>query len=518
METKFFYPGSGLFGRWGALVPLFLGLIFGSCDILRDSPFEVESWSPGGGYHPAAEKIAVSVLFSHEPDRPMAERAFSLTEDGGPLGGSFRWEGRRLDFIPALPLKKDRDYAIAIATDARDRRGLSLERQFEASFSTRAGTERPRLISTDPGSGEPLEGRRDLEIRFSQPVTVNSCVDAVSWSPPVNGVWSLADGGKTAIFSPQEPWKPLTRYRVSVSTAFTGANGLALEKEFSCRFGASPDKEPPVLSRAWGIRDDGTGIELFPEDFENPAAENALWEADMRLRLDFSEPVDLAALQSRLSVEPQGTLVLETEPGFAAQALFAFAEKPVYGGRFLIRLQGGVPDEAGNGSVEARVFRVFTGGEGSKPPVLAGIRLPLAPGETGMADQSPLALLPDQNFAVLPIGNGSSHFPYERPVPLWVELYFDTAPGAKVDLFSLMNLFSLEAGNNALSFHPKSVQAENFTWTDPQPGWESFQRVEIRGNLTNTVKSGMASFRIRPGLLDSRGNRNGEEFRLVLLK
>ena len=80
---------------------LFLAI---SCDILRSSPFEVTEWTPGGGYHANPAGIAVSVTFSHDPDRASAEKNFSLYCGNEQVKGSYQWEGRKMIFMPFVPL------------------------------------------------------------------------------------------------------------------------------------------------------------------------------------------------------------------------------------------------------------------------------------------------------------------------------------------------------------------------------------------------------------------------------
>jgi len=81
-----------------------------------------------------------------------------------------------------------------------------------------------------------------------------------------------------------------------------------------------------------------------------------------------------------------------------------------------------------------------------------------------------------------------------------------------------MDLFRVEVTNQALLFSPRSIVTEGFTLADPREGWENLRRFEIRGFLTNTVHSGVVTFRIPPGLRDKLGNRSTVDFRVSLLK
>jgi hypothetical protein len=201
---------------------------------------------------------------------------------------------------------------------------------------------------------------------------------------------------------------------------------------------------------------------------------------------------------------------METPPGYAASVLFALTEKPVWGSRFLFRLSPGVRDEEENESGGTSLFRVRADGPYSKPPLLVGIRLPMDP---GAADELIRRYSPADAFEALPLIGGSG-----AGTNAWIELYFDTAPGAAVDLFSLMDLFRLEATNGALSFSPQDIRSSDFSCPLPLPEWAAYFRVEIQGLLINGISSGMVSFYIGAGLLDTLGNRNTGIFRLPLYK
>jgi hypothetical protein len=209
---------------------------------------------------------------------------------------------------------------------------------------------------------------------------------------------------------------------------------------------------------------------------------------------------------------------METAPGLSGSVVFRFTEKPLWGNPFLFRLRSGVKDEAGNESSAEYVYRLRASGPLSKPPVLVGIRLPKAPGKTGMAAQEPLSFAPEDLFADLPIIHEEGCYPYEQEIPVWLELYFDTAPDTGINLYSLMEHFRVEATAAALDFSPRSVSDSDFTWGEKHPEWEQYERVEIRGFLTNTVNSGVVSFRISSGLEDARGNSSSNAYSVSLLK
>jgi hypothetical protein len=487
-----------------------------ACDILRDSPFEVSHWSPGGGYH-EAPAFSVSAIFSHSPDMASVERYFALTADGNRVWGSFRWEGNKVVFLPAAPLEANRDYVLSIGEEAHDSRGLSMDRKFEGTFTTRPAAPRPGITAVDPPAGGILTGlRAPLRLFFSSPVPLSSLQDYVSLSPSTGGSWSIEDGGGTGVFVPLEQWMPNQRYDLKVSASLTGPTGLSMGREFFSTFTTGPSGEKPRLLAAFRL--DGDDEEPLAEEQAGAFTENSGWEKDSRLRLVFSGPVDLVSLGDRLGTEGGPSLVLETGSRFSAGPVFHFNEPPVWKSRFLIRLKAGVLDEAGKESAGEYLFRVHADGKHSMPPRLRGIRLPMAPGRNPPEAQEPRDYSVDDLFSGLPMEPTGDRFPFSVEVPLWIELYFDTAEGAEVDPFSVMALFRVETTNNVLSFSPRSIKTENFTLAEPKAGWESCDRVEIGGFLTNTVNSGVVSFIIGEGLGDSLGNRSGDLFRISLSK
>ena len=500
------------------LFPLcFLFLVF-SCDLLRNSPYEVEAWTPGEGFHNDPGRVKISLLLSHGSDKVRTEQAFSFSEDRRTMKGNFSWEGSRLIFIPASPLEADRDYFITLGTGAQDTKGISLENKFEASFTTRPPGGRPRIIGTEPKHGEIVSGSRgEFRLLFSEPVRLNSCMDYISFSPSTPGSWRLEDENRTACFIPREPWQTGSLYRVRVESDFIGVSGFTLGAEYLSEFSTGEDREKPVLLRVFALLPEGKEEEIpFERPGFFPVVIYSAWESFSRLCLVFSEPVDLSGIRNLLIVEPNAALAMESSPELSDTAVFRFAEYPAWGSSFLFRLSPGVKDLAGNESAEEYNFRIACAGLNSKPPALVGIRLPMAPGND--ENQGELSFTPGDLLADLPIAGGEGHYPFAEQIPSWIELYFEAAPDTEIDTFSVMDLFRVESTNQALVFSPRSIRTENFTLSSPGEGWENLRRLEIRGVLTNTVHSGLVTFRIPPGLRDKRGNRSAVDFRISLLK
>ena len=489
-----------------------------SCDILRTSPFEVVSWTPGEGYFTEIDDIVISFSFSHDPDKSSVEKVLSVTADGNTVNGELIWDGNTVLFKTFTPLEANREYAVTILSDVYDTKGLSMDDNFEAVFYTRPEGSRPKVISIIPGDDRIIFNQKmPVEITFSEKVNAITCRNLITISPSMIGSWAVDSDGVKAIFTPQENWVMGTLYYVTVPPDFSSEIGITAGKEFKSRFQVGDDKTPPELNAAYAI--DSSGAVIFPLASDiSGGVENPNWESSYSIKLDFSEPVNTDTVKNYLSIVGAGSVEMKSLPGFTDSLIFSFTEKPLYLKRFDIKLAAGIEDKAGNKSTQNYLFRIFTNGVYSKPPELIGMRFPLAPGESNPDNWDPVVYSINDLFADFPIEDGSTKYIFDTAIPTWMELYFDMAQGAALDLFSIMNLFGFSSTNNALSFSFRLVKDSGFSWINPHDEWASYTRIEIQGRLTNRGTSGVVSIALGDGVLDTYGNKSEKDLKLILLK
>jgi len=496
---------------------LLIVAFFASCDILRLSPFEVTSWTPGGGYHSEPEKIAVSLVFSHEPDRASVEKYFSLTGNGSRVRGTFHWEGRKLEFSFLTPPEINTDYVITLSADAHDTKGLSMDEAFNGEFTTRAGETRPTLVSCFPSMYADIsDPSMEVKLEFSIPVPLSALYDYVSFTPSMQGLWRLEDGGRLAVFTPAEPWAQNSRYEIRFSTSLTDNKGMNIGSDFFSIFTTGVDREAPYLLCARRITKNGEVFQLEADRGYSGAGEfpveNSGWEKDDRLSLVFSKPVDSVSVKNYLNADDAPALVMETSPGYRTEFIFRFDGIPAFGNRFTFRIKSGVKDSNGNETKNEYIYKIFADGKFSKPPELVGFRMPMTPGSGGN-----LACL-ETDSLLEPVPISEENYPSGVRVQTWFDLYFSAAEGADIDLFSLMELFRIETSNNVFSFSPNQIKTSGFMVSEPQAGWENFLRIEIAGYLTNTTNYGLVYFQIAAGLKDSLGNKNENSQKIIFIK
>jgi len=501
------------------LIIIFNICYFNSCDILRTSSFEVISWTPGEGYHAEPENITVSINFSHEPHASSVERSFSLTGNGNRIKGNFHWEKNKLTFFPLTPLEKNADYSLNLSADARNTEGLSMDDAFNRDFTTRAGFDHPVIISCYPSmNAEVNEPRIPILLEFSLPVPLNTLYENISFTPSMQGYWLLGNDSKLAIFTPLEPWIQNNRYEIIISSLLTDTNGMNIRNDFKSVFTTGTDNEPPYLVYANRVTKNNDYIQLTPDKGFSSAAElpveNINWEKEDKILLVFSKPVDNLSVKNYISAENCPNLVLESFPGYETEVLFKFENIPVYESRFTLRIKPGISDKARNATKEEYIFKIFFNGKYSKPPELAGIRIPMAPQNEN--DCEPVFIGADSLFQIIPISD--ANYPSSKIIGTWIEVYFAAAEGASIDIFSLMEHFRIDSSNNVITFSPGQIKTNNYTISEPHPGTDKLQRIEIAGNLMNTTNYGIINFQISSGLKDNLGNRNEKTFNIPFIK
>jgi len=498
---------------------LLITSLFLSCDILRLSKFEVVSWTPGDGYYSWPEKIVISLEFSREPDTAVVERNFSLTGNQNRIKGNFLWDGKKMTFIPLTLLEKNTDYALSLSADACDVKGLSMDEAFNREFTTRPENNRPVLLFCYPQMyAEIGDPRTEIRLYFSIPVPLITLYDNVSFTPSMTGSWRLEEGGRLAIFTPAEPWTQLKQYEIHISTLLTDNNGMNMGNDFTSVFTAGIDHEKPYLLSASRITKEGLVFKLIPDKGYIGAAqspvENHEWEKEDWLSLSFSKPVDSLSVKNYLITENAPGLIMETSPDYNTEFIFRFENIPAYESRFTFKIKSGIKDIAGNESRDEYTYRIFANGKHSKPPMLAGIRMPMSPNSV----TEPEYFFADTDSVFIKIPIKDENYPSGENVKTWIELYFITAEDSSINPFSLMELFRIETSNNVITFSPRQVKCANFSEPHPQPGWENFERLEITGNIVNSINFGLINFIIGAGLKDNFGNKNEKIQRISAVK
>jgi len=330
------------------------------------------------------------------------------------------------------------------------------------------------------------------------------------------GAWHLEEEGLLAVFMPSEPWPQGRRFELRIPAGLSGENGIGMAQDFFSVFTIGINRELPFLISAWRA---GKIQERLVNGLPGAYSINEGWEKDDRICFVFSKAMDNISVRNNITIIDGPNLIMETT-GYKTDFIFRFDNKPLYNSRFIIKINSGIKDIDKRESSNEYYYRIHVNGIYSKPPSLRGIRMPMVPSHSLIEpEESDYELFfsdISSLYNLIPITE--VNYPSGTSVRTWIELYFETALGAVIDIFSLMELFRIETTNNVLTFSALRIKTDNFTIEEPQSGLEDLYRIEISGNLINSTNYGIVNFQIASGLRDSLGNLNDSLQRIALIK
>ena len=506
--------------RWAAATVLaailmaILASVLASCTLLSPRALCITRWSPSSA-QPDPAGLSTWVEFSTAVDATAAEQAFSLTEDGSPMKGSFSWDGNRLSFEPLAPFSAGKDYTMSVADSVEDAQGVSLDREFTFRFSTKSETTRPRILAVSPPAGAAIDDRyAPITITFTEAIDTTSFLRALSISPSVPGSIGWSTGGTTACFTPAAPYLWQTEYAVSVGDAARDVNGNRLAEARTWRFSVGSDRQPPLLVELRNVETGLPGsVVLAPQDPAVPGLTvTAGFECAWGFQLVLSEEVTRESLSASIMLEPGGMLEITPLLDRASTFLLAPGERLAWDTVHTLTIREGLQDAEGNRTAEEAVYHFRTNGPGSRPPRVVKVRFrgtPLAePAE-------PVDYDPSIPFAALPVGAGS--FPVGTSVSSWFDLQVSLAEGAGIDFVSTLEHVTIEETGGCMSMRATALQTTGFD--DPQPEIIA-GAVPLRFHvaIVNAAESGTVSLGFSQGFADSHGNPIPTAWRLPFLK
>ncbi len=485
-----------------------------SCSlILGMQPLEITDWHPHDARIAASAVSSVWVEFSSAADPVKAEQAFSLSENGAPMTGSYAWQGSRLVFMPVRPVSPGNDYEIAVVSTVETRDGNSLAKDFRFAFTTKTEAGRPTVLQpTQPADGSRVaDPLLPIVVRFSEPVDRTSFIAAFSVSPDPGGTVTFDVTGATASFTPLSPWTPGAEYSVVLTDTVKDLSGNRLPETVRWRFTAGAEDVRPTLMAVRPTVDgvpQGTGL-----TFDDPGVaglqENTGFEATWGIELQFSEPVSRENMESFITLQPAWSFQVDPDGTPRDHFFLVPEERFVWGTMYNLTIKRGVLDTSGNASASDVVYNIQTDGPTTKPPRVEVVRFRTdrpAPGDYS------------QYTAVDAFGNlNLSAFGPTGDDMSYLDVYLSLANGAAIDPFSIMHSFSVTATNGAALITPVAVATTSFA--DPQPvAIAGLTPVRVSVNITNTTNSGIVTIAVSDSLTDTAGNKAAAAFSLPLLK
>lgn len=310
--------GAGLFAARTLVLPQ-----------ISETP-RVVAVNPAEGAANVPPRAGFTLRFNTPMNRRSVEQALTLSP---PTAAALGWDAAAmtLTISPTATLLPDTEYRITLNETALGRLYRPINGPFDARFRTAPAPALVAVSPTDGATSVPLD--TPIALRFSRPIASPAALfqpatlPALRFEPPVAGRVTWLDQA-TALFRPNVPLRPATRYQVTLDARLTDLTGGALGRSYSWSF-ATP--APRVLAAA-----PATG-----ERLDGPRA---------TLTLTISQRLDLAAARAALLITPpiRGTLAETLLPDGAQVLQFTPVEEWQPGITYRAELPAGLPPADGN--------------------------------------------------------------------------------------------------------------------------------------------------------------------------
>ncbi len=265
----------------------------------------ITSCTPVNNTQGILPEFYAEIEFNNEVNRTDIEENFSLSGSSD-VAGSFQWlSGSKFRFVPSNPVTKTGRYIIELPRSVRDKDGNTMDTDFISDFYIGSDFTPPAVISSDPaftiGADDNIPVNRNITVNFSKSMNRESVEKAFSITPDVSGyfVWGenvpgLTDSRVTYTLLSNMTYGKLYSFTVSKSAKDTAGNSLS--GDYRVNFITGVDFTPPHVD---GIYDSTTASVYWTPGIVNDAVTR-----NVKIAVDFSEPMDRPSVESAFSITP----------------------------------------------------------------------------------------------------------------------------------------------------------------------------------------------------------------------
>lgn len=286
------------------------------------SAFKVVSTTPQDGaidVYPSSN-MNITVNFSGDLDYASVVSAFSITPT---INGSMNVNRSQISFYTNDQLIPGTKYTVKIDTTVRAKNGAKLLKPYTFSFTT----EEFRVTNAEPyyGSSD-VSPNSQIRFSFNSAIDAASAISAFSIEPAIEGNFSFQYyDNRTFIFTPTQPLKHGTLYKVTLSTTMKSANGGALKTPYELQFTTTP-------FRVTYTDPSNNGYEILPN----------------YIVVNFSGALDTGTVRNSFSISPSISGYFEFSSYYTDQFLFHPTQSFVMGQKYTVTLSTGIKAKDGS--------------------------------------------------------------------------------------------------------------------------------------------------------------------------
>ncbi|HNX24531.1 MAG TPA: Ig-like domain-containing protein [Spirochaetota bacterium] len=279
-------------------------LTLSACEKNFDT-LEIVSSSPANNTIGVLPEFYVEIEFNNDVNKTDIEDNFSISGSGS-VPGNFQWEsGKKFRYIPANPVTATGRYVMEIPRSVRDTDGNTMDTDFVSDFYIGNDFTPPSVLSSDPpftiGASDNIAIDHDITINFSKSMNRESVEKAFRLNPDVPGhfIWSenvpgMENSRLTYVLLDEMTYGKL--YSLIISESASDISGNSLGSDYRVNFITGNDFVPPHVN---GIYDasvvPGYWLAVNINDTVN---------RNVRIAVDFSEPMDRASCEGAFSMTP----------------------------------------------------------------------------------------------------------------------------------------------------------------------------------------------------------------------
>ena len=187
---------------------------------------------------------ALELVFDRPMDRESVEKALTV---GASLSGSTEWaDDRTVRFKPARDLKRNAQYRVILASQARASDGENLEADYQFDFQT-VGYLEVSQVAPAPGTMD-VEAESTITVMFNRPVVPLTAVsDPAREGLPQPLILEPSVGGSgewlntsVYVFTPEGPLAGGTTYTARIEAGLTDTTGGLLDEPYTWQFAVQP--------------------------------------------------------------------------------------------------------------------------------------------------------------------------------------------------------------------------------------------------------------------------------------
>lgn len=464
----------------------------------------------------------IQITFSAEVDEESVQKAVSLLEDNAALGGYFNFSGDTVLFYPENGIKKNYDYDFCISTACEDKKGNSLMKDYNQSFSTRDEHERPQIISITPNNQDSIDSELEyIDITFSEAISRDSFVNALDISPSVDYFLDFLSDDTCVRIIPKNPLTLNKDYVITINTELNDLSRNSLLEDKRYMFYYNKKDILPAYTISVFDKDNNFITNLESEQNINDIPTNC------SIKVEFEHKMDFSAVSAYFSFTPTVDYKIIKDEIESKYIIFDIKDAE-WNTKYDLKFLAGMPDAYGQRFEGIHNFSFTTDSELNNPPAFVeGVIMTSDGNNSSLYETIDFSYLSEEkNYSNIAFADT---FTAGNAIQTDAYLIFYTSNESEgMDLYSIRDGFSVSVTNSCCQIVIKTIdrisQSElpskilNLFSEEISSSTRKVDIIYVNLEVTNTSNSGTLHFILDSEITDTLKNHLDRKYDLILNK